>query len=261
MNDPLIFRFSMREKDEHVYHRFTQRPPSVQSAILALSVSQNPNKLSGPAGKKIIEEHIQAQASHQTTGVISALEDKNRIMLEIFHVYDILATNAFEPAGLFLTASRLNHSCVPNADHYFDAETQCQVVFANRHLRPGEEIFVSYIKHTSLRGLRALELNHRWGFACDCPACDERHPESAVKSHEEYLERLHVLSLDQDLDGEGRLEASAQSKPKVLENVAKRVKERIELVMGHHSFKKLARQAYVGALFFLFLLLRAAGMV
>ena len=49
------------------------------------------------------------------------------IIPKVMHWDDILSTNAFNifndlksPAGLFLTASRLNHSCIPYADCYCD---------------------------------------------------------------------------------------------------------------------------------------------
>ena len=93
------------------------------------------------------------------------------------HLEDVLTTNAFDivfddpkaPAGLFLTMSRRSHSCVPNADHFYDDKSGCKSVVANRDIDAGAEITISYIDHCKPRVQRQVALR-TWGFVGQCAA-------------------------------------------------------------------------------------------
>ena len=99
---PLLF---VGQKDEcpfQVCQRFMQLSAPMREELLKLSVQPNKSKR---MALKLILDNV-------------SLELASRIM----RLEDTLSTNAFNidynnPAyyGLFLTASRLNHSCVPNA--------------------------------------------------------------------------------------------------------------------------------------------------
>ena len=70
--------------------------------------------------------------------------------------------------GLFLTLSRLNHSCAPNAA-LPPSDDDTLTLFAAKDIAAGEEINISYAKKlvtcTTARRHRIL------GFICDCRAC------------------------------------------------------------------------------------------
>ncbi|KAL0635850.1 hypothetical protein Q9L58_005191 [Maublancomyces gigas] len=95
--------------------------------------------------------------------------------------YGIVRTNSlpFGPdspeLGLFLTCSRLNHSCSPNANHSWNPVTRTENVQAIRDIDPGEEITICYQSaQSSHRGRdnRRDELMKMFGFECHCMICD-----------------------------------------------------------------------------------------
>jgi len=68
--------------------------------------------------------------------------------------------------GIFETASRINHSCVPNSAYVWK-ETAGRMVFWNRFkLLKGEEVCVDY-------GHRKGQLERIYGFECNCGGCTE----------------------------------------------------------------------------------------
>ena len=68
--------------------------------------------------------------------------------------------------GVFETASRINHSCIPNS-HYMWKESIGRMVFWNRiKVLKGDEITVDY-------GHRRGQLKRIYGFECQC--CGELH--------------------------------------------------------------------------------------
>ncbi|EJT69637.1 hypothetical protein GGTG_12521 [Gaeumannomyces tritici R3-111a-1] len=172
-------------------------------------------------------------------------------LAEIMHLEDIITTNGFgihadtgSPGGLFPNASRINHSCIPNADQASFDNDGYKVMRANRDIETGEEITTSYIAHFLPRELRQLLLG-RWGFACQCPACDPSHPFS--HPHERFLKDHHQLCQDSCMGNTGRLKAGGAWSYAVLEQAAKRAQKRIELLAKHHALRKFSRQAYLGA--------------
>lgn len=75
--------------------------------------------------------------------------------------------------GIFETASRINHSCVPNSAYVWK-ENVGRMVFWNRvKLLEGEEITVDY-------GHKPNQLRRIYGFECQCGGCTD--PGSEVRS-------------------------------------------------------------------------------
>ncbi|EME79953.1 uncharacterized protein MYCFIDRAFT_198313 [Pseudocercospora fijiensis CIRAD86] len=69
---------------------------------------------------------------------------------------------------LYLTISRINHACVPNASH------QDGVIIAEETIATGEEISISYDsdKYECLTAeQRGKIIQNTYGFQCDCIAC------------------------------------------------------------------------------------------
>ncbi|KAI5894448.1 SET domain-containing protein [Schizophyllum commune H4-8] len=73
--------------------------------------------------------------------------------------------------GVFERASRINHSCSPNAVYHFDLQSFCLVVRAIRHISKGEEIFISYSETLLQAATRRQNSLQDYGFRCACPAC------------------------------------------------------------------------------------------
>ena len=79
-----------------------------------------------------------------------------------------------EKYGIFLQASRLNHSCVPNAHFAWNSQTQRLTVHALENIPRRREIFVNYRTYdfaTMSRNQRQADLTNTYNFNCTCRAC------------------------------------------------------------------------------------------
>ncbi|KAJ4354350.1 SET domain-containing protein 5 [Didymosphaeria variabile] len=93
----------------------------------------------------------------------------------------IIRSNAYitgNSLGLFPKGARINHSCRPNTSQYWDSQLGRRVVYANRRIEEGEEIFATYIPLLHSHEARQRRLD-QYGFKCTCDACalerDARH--------------------------------------------------------------------------------------
>ncbi|KAJ8523417.1 hypothetical protein ONZ45_g139 [Pleurotus djamor] len=73
--------------------------------------------------------------------------------------------------GIFITASRCNHSCVPNTIRRWHPSTLTLNLEAVRPIKPGEQITVPYIPPDQPRSERVAQLQDAYNFTCRCPAC------------------------------------------------------------------------------------------
>ncbi|KAH6623770.1 hypothetical protein F5144DRAFT_595880 [Chaetomium tenue] len=222
MRDPLVFRYEEGENLVERYRRFTMLPDTTQQDILKLAVQEDFKRgvaialaVKGSMGGKVVDGIVT-----NIKRIREESEYEDSIIPRIMHLENVIATNAFglhvdaaSPGGLFVNASRLNHSCIPNADQAFDDNV-------------GDML--------SLDG---------WGFTCECPACDFGHHFS--RARERYLRVLHHVCRDFCLDEAGRLTISGRLSHKMLEKAADRANKRIELFAEHHALRKFALRAYV----------------
>jgi hypothetical protein len=91
----------------------------------------------------------------------------------------ILYSNGFgvgkTATGVFETASRFNHSCVPNARFGWDEERGRMVYVSRRKIQRGEEITVDY-------GMSKTGLKRYYGFECGCERCRGEDADVEVES-------------------------------------------------------------------------------
>ena len=75
--------------------------------------------------------------------------------------------------GVFVIASRFNHSCVPNTHCAWNSGSKRLTIHAIIDIPQGEEIFINYHPKDYLKPAieRQRELSGNYGFVCDCPAC------------------------------------------------------------------------------------------
>jgi len=117
-----------------------------------------------------------------------------RPVLDAFRVAEIIARNAFgaggqfgeedkgnASAGLWIRASYINHSCLPNLTHSVQGDV---LGFrACRDIAAGEELLHSYDSTPDLDARRAA-LARQWDFECECALCvaeDADGPEVGAK--------------------------------------------------------------------------------
>jgi hypothetical protein len=100
-------------------------------------------------------------------------------------VIGIWATNSFSinegNSGIFLRASRFNHSCSQNASYSFNSNTGELRIYALGNISPGDEIFLTYrILNGSPRRSRQEVLRARYHFTCTCSICSLPEAESKM---------------------------------------------------------------------------------
>lgn len=92
---------------------------------------------------------------------------------------DVFKTNSM-PCGedernggaIYSTISRINHSCKPNANHFWDASQNKELIHALRDIETGEEITIFYGHHLhSNRKERQADLLQKFAFTCGCEVC------------------------------------------------------------------------------------------
>ena len=96
------------------------------------------------------------------------------MLLSIFrsNAFNLGSRSPFQQA-VFCRISRLNHSCVPNAQGNFHGRLGRLNVHATRDIRAGEELTLNYLQEEGAgRDSRHRRLLDGYGFECDCPACD-----------------------------------------------------------------------------------------
>ena len=73
--------------------------------------------------------------------------------------------------GVFCQISAIGHSCVPNAVMSID-ENNCGIVRIAKQIQEHDEITISLADFFMTRAERRERLKNRYGFVCNCPACD-----------------------------------------------------------------------------------------
>ena len=88
----------------------------------------------------------------------------------VVRIWDANCFRMGKGAGIFLKASRINHSCTPNAHFAWNVNIQRETVHAIADIQANEEIFISYCNHYSDVYHRQQKLKP-YGFDCSCAPC------------------------------------------------------------------------------------------
>lgn len=112
---------------------------------------------------------------------LSSLNDKQRgevdELIDTFYTTLEETVGQFlnnEGSGLYLTQSKINHSCNPNAEIRFPYSNNVLQVVALREISMGEEICISYLDECQLnrsRHSRQKYLQENYLFLCECEKC------------------------------------------------------------------------------------------
>ena len=122
----------------------------------------------------------------------------------------VFAANSFgmgktgnkENQGIFPAASRLNHSCVPNAYFAWNWKSKTLTVHALGPILSGNEILVNYRVGNYLKpgAERRQELSNDYHFVCHCPACGPNTDFSAASEDR----RGQMRTLEQQIEANKR---------------------------------------------------------
>lgn len=74
-----------------------------------------------------------------------------------------------EGCGIFDFPSYCNHECWPSATRSFTGDVM--ICRAARRLQNGDEVTLSYIQADFKYAARAVNIDHQWGFVCECSLC------------------------------------------------------------------------------------------
>lgn len=115
----------------------------------------------------------------------SAQEAVQALVGDSFH--DILCRNGMSctppnevgETGLFITMSRVNHSCLANADHLYLKNRDIKILVASRSIQAGEQITISYVPDEDADA-RKLRLRKVYKFTCCCTLCQDPDLEAKV---------------------------------------------------------------------------------
>lgn len=126
-------------------------------------------------------------------------------------------------AGIYPTASRINHSCVPNAFFAWNEFLRQITVHAIRDISVGDEVLICYCDPFEGVAMRAEHLR-RYGFICQCTACAAG---PAMDLSEKNRHRLRVLSDET----EERQQAGTHQTPDKVEELMRMLLEMVGLLI------------------------------
>ena len=174
------------EENTHHYalciNAFMEMTKEDQKSYLGLHNKFDTEKTTWSSGMRQKFSALQDQATQIT------FPDVSQEM--VFKVMAIMDTNGFHN-GVCLKMSRFNHSCRPNAQYFWNVDTNTRDMRSLRKIKQGEEITVSYIASLLYsREERQAYLRDTYNFDCSCEACDltEAQVEEEIKKIDEYKE-------------------------------------------------------------------------
>ncbi|KAM0342616.1 hypothetical protein ACHAPU_009344 [Fusarium lateritium] len=102
----------------------------------------------------------------------------------------------FTTAGIWLIASRINHSCIGNCRRSFIGDMQ--IIRAARDMPAGEELLFPYRPSTASESYQSVQkhLKDKWGFICACDLCRDRSKTTNAvlkqrkKLHDDFMEQM-----------------------------------------------------------------------
>ena len=166
------------------------------------------------------EKQAEVMSLHAYTTAADKSEDK---------VLSILRSNAYTTGnslGLFPKGARINHSCRPNTSQFWDAQSERRIVYANRPIEEGEEIFATYIPLLYPHEARQRRLD-QYGFKCTCSACAlDQHARNASDQRRTDLARTFAafesqltLSVPQSVVGKRKAKKNVEASIQLVERI------------------------------------------
>ncbi len=136
-------------------------------------------------------------------------------VLSIFrnNAFNLGSSSPFQQA-VFPKISRINHSCIPNAQGNFHDELGRFNIHATRDIETGEELTLNYMQELGVgREMRQERLMSGYGFSCECTACDmstlkgRDGEKRRIKMHEELAKYVEGVASGSVQRSEAELEA------------------------------------------------------
>jgi hypothetical protein len=157
----------------------------------------------------LVSKVLDLYSDYQAREIDNGMREGSRGWVDVWQAHDIVARNAFAPggsgdgekgsggasAGLWIVASYMNHSCVPNSEKEYIGDLM--VLRATSEIKAGDEVTHTYVQVDSDFEGRRKSLLDAWGFVCDCGLCvAERGDEESVREKRKRLEREAEALMD-----------------------------------------------------------------
>ncbi|KAL8831536.1 MAG: hypothetical protein Q9191_000814 [Dirinaria sp. TL-2023a] len=127
----------------------------------------------------------------------------------VIRIWDANCFAMGHDTGIFLLASRINHSCTPNAHFAWNANIDRETVHAIIDISAGQEIETSYCPTHKDAYSRRRRLE-AYGFDCSCDACQQVTHTGRVSEER----RRQLMELDHEIsDSASRLSPRKTSRP------------------------------------------------
>ncbi|KLO81852.1 uncharacterized protein LW93_7009 [Fusarium fujikuroi] len=166
-------------------------------------------------------------------------------VIDTFQIHDIVQRNAFglgqqtkdedvsnASTGLWIRASYINHSCIPNTKKDFVGDL---IIFrATRRIAAGEEITHSY-DESSDYGARKANIRRTWNFECRCQLClvEGAESEDVKERRRQAEEKTRSFAETNNPSGTSR----------VMMRKAKMLRQILNETYDERSYKGLPRRA------------------
>lgn len=186
LSETPLLSLSHTQDSSQIYVASTLITVKAREALLALS--------SHTTRESRIIRSVQAAIAISKISILDLIKGKNKSVrsqrktswLERFrqhqNITNVFRSNAFNIGhrsegapyhqAVFFTISRINHSCIPNAQANFHPTLQTFNVHAIRDIEVDEEVTINYLAESGAgRKVRREALERDYGFSCDCAAC------------------------------------------------------------------------------------------
>ena len=180
-----------------LYSLFNELDAERRNDYLALHVSEPIKKEIKTRALRVLDPNTPKQI-RKLIVMIAAIAATNIFFLDTKRRVEIrpgVFMNGMETSGVFMYASRFNHSCCANAYWGWNDMVGALTVHAIKDIAADEEITVAYLlpyqdQHRRQQGLS------QYDFICTCPACDQTTERG--KTSENRRERILRLKFDLD---------------------------------------------------------------
>ena len=134
-----------------------------QSEFLSLPYTQNETR------DKFFEIYLKKEENAAIRQTVLSID----MQVKMTRIFEKYAIDRGDGGYQFCPETKsFNHSCVPNADYCWDPDIVSYVVHAASDIKRDEEITYAYIDFWLPREERMAQISKRWGFVCNCLACD-----------------------------------------------------------------------------------------
>ncbi|KAK7419629.1 hypothetical protein QQX98_003220 [Neonectria punicea] len=166
-------------------------------------------------------------------------------IIDTFQIHDIIQRNAFgvgpqtddedinnASTGLWIRASYINHSCVPNTKKDYIGDLM--ILRATRRISVGDEIMHAY-DESSDYDARVAALHKTWGFRCRCALCvaEEADGPAVRKMRREFEDKANAFVEAENAHGASRM----------LVTTAKRLRQSLNDTYDVERYNGLPRRA------------------